>query len=311
MDEEVDDPNKIVLEDDSFSGRALRRYTRLPSYYRGLLFEDPNIGYGAAIRFSFAPVEIRESANTAAIFYSAQAAFTRTLGAELTIPTQYLDITSFPGDRNPPAQYEIGNPLVALKYRFQLPEVQGRHPALTVKARWGIPVAPLHSVPATELIVEEFTREANFVDTYAFFMESHDFGLGANFVWRWKWLYTGFQLFGDIFVPVGDASQDTAFGAISYGATVGGLPFGDLVGFFIEGRGTSLLIGSGRNEFFAYAGARGRFLDMIEPALWVAVPLGSIREASPVQFGLELRFSYDVDDVLEPRRSRRDDDILE
>ncbi len=311
LQEAEDDPNQVVYEDDTFADRPLRRYTRIPNYYRALSLDDPNIAYGAAIRLAFASIETRESADTAAIFYSAQAAFTPAWGIELTVPTQYLSITSFPNDRNPPAQYEIGNPLLALKYRFQLPTVGARRPALTVKARWAIPLAPLHGVPATDLVVEEFTREVNFVDTYAFFLENHDFGLGANLAWRWRWLYTGLQLFGDLFVPVGGGSQNTTFGAISYGASVGALPFGDLVGFFVEGRGTSLLLGGGRHEFFAYAGARGRFLETLEPAIWVAVPLGSIQDASPAQLGLEIRFSYDIEDVLEPRRIKREDDILE
>ena len=305
-----EDSAEIVYETDTFADQPIRRVTRIPSYYRGLVFEDPNIAHGAAIRASIASIETRESADTAAIFYFAQAALNRVLGVELTIPTQYIDITSFPGDRNPPAQYEIGNPLLALKYRLQLPKIGGRRPALTLKARWGIPIAPLHGVPATELIVEEFTREVNFTDTYAFFLENHDLGLGASFVWQWRWLYTGFQLFGDLFIPVGGATQDATFGAIGYGATVGALPFGDWVGFFVEGRGTSLLLGGGRNEFFVYAGARGRFLDWLEPALWVGVPLGSIQQVSPVQVGLEIRFSYDIDDIIEPRIIRRDD-ILE
>ena len=306
-----EDPDAVIYEDDPFGERSLRRFTRIPSYYRSLVLEDPNIGFGGAVRAAIASVETRESADTVAIFYSAQAAITRDLGLELTIPTQYLDITSFPGDRNPPAQYEIGNPLVAVKYRFQLPKVQGRHPAFVLKARWGIPFSRLHRVPATGLIVEDFTREVNFADTYAFFLENHDIGLGGNFVWQWRWLYTGVQLFGDLFIPVGSASQDTVFSAISYGATVGALPFGDLVGFFVEGRGTSLLLGGGRNEFFTYLGARGRFLDMIEPAIWIGIPVGSIQDASPVQFGVELRFAYDLDAILEPRRARREQDILE
>ena len=305
-----DDPN-VVYEDDPFGDQPIRKITRIPSYVRGLVLEDANIGFGAAVRTSYASIETRESANTLSIFYSGQAALTRYLGLELIVPTQYLDITSFPGDRNPPAQYEIGNPLLALKYRLQLPKIQGRRPAVTIKARWGIPIAPLHGVPATELIVEEFTREVNFPDTYAFFLENHDFGLGANFVWQWRWLYTGLQLFGDVFVPVGGASQDATFSAISYGASVGALPFGDWLGFYVEGRGTSLLLGGGRNEFFTYIGARGRFIDRLEPAIWVGLPLGSVREVSPVQVGIELRFSYDVDDVLAPRRQRRQQDLLE
>ena len=307
---EEEEAEGVIYEEDTFGDQILRRLTKIPSYYRGLVFDDPNIAHGAAIRTVYASIQTREAANTVAVFYSAQAAFTRSLGAEITVPTQYLDITSFPGDRDPPAQYVFGNPLVALKYRFHLPRIGERHPAITVKARWGIPFEPLHGVPATELIVEEFTREVHFTDTYAFFLENHDFGLGANFAWQWKWLYTGLQLFGDLFVPVGGASQTSSFTAISYGATVGALPFGDHVGFFVEGRGTSLLLGGGRNEFFTYLGARGRLLEMIEPALWIGLPVGSIREASPIQFGLEVRFSYDVVDVLEPRRDRRRQDNL-
>ena len=309
---EDEDPDKVVYDDDPFADEPLRRFTRLPSYYRGLVLEDPNIAHGGGIRASIGTIQTRESANTVAIFYFAQAALTRYLGAEFTIPTQYLDITSFPSERNPPAQYEVGNPLIALKYRLQLPKVLDRHPALVLKARWGIPVAPLHSVPAaTGFVVEDFTREVNFVDTYAFFLENHDFGVGANLVWRWKWLYTALQVYTDVFVPISDSAQSGAFTAISYGASVGALPFGDIVGLFAEGRGTSLLLGGGRSEFFTYLGARARFLDWIEPAAWVALPVGSVREASPIQFGIELRFSYDVDDILEPPRRKRQQDILE
>lgn len=306
-----EDPD-AVYEVDTFGDQALRKLTPIPSYFRSLVLEDPNIAFGGAVRQNYGRIQTRESAETVAIFYYAQAAFTRAFGMEVTVPTQYLDITSFPGDRNPPSQYEVGNPLVALKYRFHLPEILGRRPAVTLKARWGIPLVPLHGVPATELIVEEFTREVNFADTYAFFMENHDLGLGINFAWRYGWLYTAFQLYGDLFIPVGGASQDVTFGAISYGASLGALPFGDLAGAFVEGRGTTLLLGGGRSEFFTYLGVRGKVFDMVEPAAWVAFPLGSVREASEFQIGAELRFSYDVTDVLEPRRNRRrEQDILD
>ena len=307
----ADEDDNVIYEEDPFGQRTLRRLTKIPSYYRGLVFEDPNIAHGGAVRTVFASIETREAADTIAVFYSAQAAITRYLGAEITVPTQYLDITSFPGDRDPPAQYEFGNPLVALKYRIHLPKVGERYPAVTFKARWGIPFARLHSVPATELDIEEFTREVHFVDTYAFFLENHSVGIGANVAWQWRWLYAGVQLFGDVFIPVDGTTQSRTFSAISYGASVGALPFGDYVAFFVEGRGSSLLLGGGRNEFFTYLGARGQLLDMIEPAVWIGLPLGSIREASPIQFGLELRFSYDVVDVVEPRRRSRSQDILE
>ncbi len=309
--DEEENLDEVIYEDDPFSDQPRRRLTPIPSYYRGLLLDDGNIGHGGGIRALFASIETRESADTVSLFFFAQAAVTRDLGIELTVPTQYLDITSFPGDRNPPAQYEFGNPLLAVKYRFHLPKVQGRRPALTVRARWGVPVAPLHGIPATELNVEEFTREVNFADTYAFFLENHSLGLGANFAWRWKWLYTGVQLYGDAFIPVGESSQNTAFTSVSYGASVGVLPFGDWVGFFAEGRGTSLFIGGGRNEFFTYLGARGRVFDRFEPAVWIAVPVGSVQDVSPIQFGFELRFAYDIDGVEEPDRIRREQDILE
>lgn len=302
---------EVVTEqsDDILTSNGARRYVRIPSYTRGLVLDDGNIAHGAAFRMAWAQsVKVRETAVASAFFFEGQVAFTRAFGLELTVPTEYVNVDV---DRAR-AVYTLGNPLVAAKWRLQLPKVMDRRPALTLRARVAIPLAPLHSIPPTNLGVEDFSREAHFADTYAFFLEKTDIGLGASLTWQWKILRFGAQLYTDYFIPVSDAVDRTDFAALSWGASVGALPFGDIVGFFAEARAVSLFAGPGRTEFFTYLGARGRLLDMFEPALWITLPLGSVRNANTFQIGAELRFSYDVYDVVDPggRTDRLNDSMM-
>ena len=85
----------------------------------------------------------------------------------------------------------------------------------------------------------------------------------------------------------------------------------DLTPIELLTRATSLLAGPGRTEFFTYFGARARFFEHLEPALWIAFPLGSVRNANTFQIGAEIRFSYDLYDVLNPSGGdRRDAPLL-
>ncbi len=289
-------------DDDILAEGGLRRYKKIPGYARGLVLDDSAIGHGAAFRISWAnQVKVRETASSAAMFFEGQIALTRSVGLELTIPTEYLNLDV---DRAR-SVYAMGNPLLAAKWRIYLAEVLGRRPALTIRARAALPIAPLHTVPPTSLGVEDFTREAYFADTYAFFLEKADFGLGASAAWQWDILRLGAQFYADYFVPVSDAQDRTSFFTVSWGASVGALPFGDLVGFYAEARAVSLLAGPGRTEFFTYLGVRGHFMKYLEPALWLTLPLGSVRNANTFQVGAELRFSYDVFDIVDPGKSNR------
>ena len=298
-----------VLSDDPLAERRLRRIITIPGYTRGLVMDDPNIAHGAAVRMSWANVTLRERAVASALFYNAQVSITPDIGLELTVPTQYVNISPDEDDRFR-SVYTLGNPLLSAKYRLYLPKVLERQPALTIRARWAIPFAPLHKVPPSELGVEDFTTQAHFTDTYAFFLEKTDLGLGVNFAWQWDMLYVGAQLYADYFFPVGGSLDRQSFFTLNYGASVGVLPFGEIVGAYLEGRATSLFAGPGRTEFFVYGGFRGRLLDYIEPAVWVAFPLGSIRDVSGLQIGAELRFSYDVEAIVDSGKLNRSDDIL-
>jgi hypothetical protein len=289
--------------EDPFQGRVRRRIPIVPGYFRPLVLDDPNIGHGAGARFAYARVRSRESALASALFYFGQVALTRSLGLELTLPTQLVDLDV----ERVRSLYAIGNPLVAAKYRLNLPELRGRRPALTLRARWGIPIAAQHRIPPTELGAEDFTREAHFSDTYAFFLEKTSLGGGASLSWSRGIFSLAMQLNADYFSPVKGALDQTSFLTLGYGASVGALPFGDLVGFFAEARATSLFSGPGRTELFAYAGARARLPLGFEPALWVALPLGSVAEVSGAQLGVELRFAFDRPERLELRAQRRDE----
>ena len=293
------------LQDDPFADNGVRRYIRIPSYNRGLVLDDPNIAHGGGFRMVWANVKVREPAVTTVFFFDAQFALTRYLGVELTVPTQYVDV------ENTRSVFAAGNPLLAVKWRLFLPEILGRRPALTLRARLGIPLFPLHSVATTSRDAEDYTREAHFSDTYAFFLEKTDVGLGATAAWQHQFLYVGAQVYADYFIPVSDALDRSQFLTFNYGLSVGALPFGDLVGFYAEARATSLLAGPGRTELFTYLGARARLLDHLEPALWVAFPLGSVRNANTFQLGAELRFSYDLYDVVDAGGAGRRDSLFE
>ncbi len=298
-----------VVSDDPFAERLMRRVVTVPGYSRSLVMDDPNIAFGAAIRMGWANVTLGERAVTTAIFYDAQVSITPDIGLELSVPTQYLNIDPDPDDRFR-SVYTIGNPLLSAKYRLYLPKVLERRPALTIRARWAIPMAPLHKVPPSDIGVETFTTQAYFTDTHAFFLEKTDLGLGVNFAWQWDMLHIGAQLYADYFFPVSGSLERQSFFTLNYGASVGVLPFGDIVGAYLEGRATSLFTGPGRTEFFTYAGFRGRILDYIEPAIWVAFPLGSIRDVSGLQVGAELRFSYDIEAIVDSGKLKRGDDPL-
>ena len=308
------DPDGVVSErsDDILSSNGVRRYIRIPSYNRGLVLDDVNIAHGAAFRTAWAHnVKVRENAIASAFFFEAQAAITRSVGIELTVPVEYVNVDQ---DRAR-SVFAMGNPLIAGKWRLYLPEVKGRQPALTLRTRFGLPISPLHPIKPTSLglpAAEDFSREAHFADTYAFFLEKANVGLGASMAWRWNILRLGAQLYTDYFIPLGSAEDQTDFMTLNWGASVGAFPWGDIVGFFAEARAVSLFAGPGRTEFFTYLGARGRLAKMFEPALWITLPLGSVRNANTFQIGAELRFSYDVYDVVDPGgESRRDVPMFE
>ncbi len=285
----------LELSDDPFAARQLRKVVYIPGYNRGLVLDDPNIAHGAAIRLEWANVTFQESAIAAAFFFEGQVALTRQLGVELKIPVEFVDL-DLEGSRN---VFTMGNPLLAAKYRLYLPEVIGRRPALTLRARWALPISPLHNVPPTGLGAETFTREAHFADTYAFFLEKTALGLGFNLAWQWEFIYAGVQFYTDYFFPISGAADRAKFFTLNYGFSLGALPFGDIVGAYVEARAASLLYGPRRTEFFMYFGVRAKLLEYFEPGVWVGLPLGSVANVSGVQFGGELRFSYDLADILD------------
>jgi hypothetical protein len=296
----------LQLSDDPFAERQLRKITYIHGFNRGLVLDDPNIAHGAAFRFAYASVTLQESAVATAFFFEGQVALTRQLGAELTVPVEFVDV-NLEGARR---VFQMGNPLVAAKYRIFLPEVVGRRPALTLRARWALPISPLHNIPPTGFGAETFTREAHFADTYAFFLEKTAIGLGFNLAWQWEWIYAGLQFYSDYFFPISGAADRSKFFTLNYGFSLGVLPFGEIVGAYVEARAASLLYGPQRTEFFMYFGVRAKLLSYFEPGVWVGVPLGSVLDVSGPQFGGELRFSYDLADILDPGTSTREDRSL-
>ncbi len=248
------------------------------------------------MRASLAQVTQPEAATTVALFYFAQVGLTKDLGLELTMPTQLLD-TELGAERQ--TLYLPGNPLIAAKYRFHLPQISGRKPALTVRARWGIAAFRKHSVPASTYFAEDFSFEPNVVDTFAFLLERSHVGLGASFAWQVEGVHLAAQLTGDGVFPTPLARDAPTLLAIGYGASVGASPFGDVLTGYLEGRAVSLLGGPLRTEAMAYAGLRSRLFDGFEPAVWVGVPVGSVAATSSPQVGIELRFGQDVRSVVQ------------
>lgn len=291
-----DDELPTRLSDDPFGPRRLRRQQLVPSYARGLVLEDPNIAFGGGVRMAWAHVEAQDAGVAAAFFYFAQVAITRSLGVEVSVPTQYVNLD------HPTARsvYALGNPLISAKYRLHLPSIEGRAPALTLRARYGIPMVPAARIPTTNYDAQTFSREAHFNDAYAFFADKTDVGLGVSLAWAYDIFQLGVQLGGDYFIPLAGTPDQSRFFTLGYGASFGVLPWGELVGFFAEFRATSLLAGPGRTELFAYAGARGRLAGIFEPGIWVGMPFGSVREVSGPQLGLELRVSYDMLELIGP-----------
>jgi hypothetical protein len=274
----------------------------IPAYGRGLTLDDPNVAFGGSVRWVLADATIAQgSATTSVLFFTAQAALTSYLGLEVVIPTQYVDLD----DIQAQSVFTTGNPLLAAKVRLHLPPIEGRRPALTLRARYGIPASPPSQLAPTDLEAESFSREVHFVDTYAFFADLHDVGLGANIVWRVAGFQVGAQTYLDYFFPVGAAEDLSDFVALSYGMGVGYYPLRrDWVAAFGELRAVSLLQGGGRTNALTYLGARGRLFEWFEPAVFVGIPVGSIADSSSVQLGVELRFSYDREPSLPgPSRS--------
>jgi len=281
----------------------------VPSYPRGLVLDDPNIAFGAWTRFSFAQVADRRTAVTPAWFFGIEAPITNDLGIEVTIPTVLVSITDI--DAAVPV-FSMGNPLLTAKYRIHLPAIAGRRPLLTPRVRWGVPVNARNLIPRTQFGAEEFSFPAHFVDTYAFALEKSDIGAGAGVTYMNDIVVGSAQLYVDYFLPVSETKDRLTFTTISYGLSFGVRPWGEIVGFYLEGRGTALVAGPRRSELFTYLGARGKFFDYFEPAMWISLPIGSVNRASSFQFGAELRVSYDIDGIISKGSSaKRSSDLLE
>ena len=300
------EPKTELVDAGILAERSLSRETPIPTYPRALTLDDPNIGWGGAVRASYARVSTRETATTPAFFFLGQVALVKDLGLEISIPTSYVKVSV---DRAP-GLFSMGNPLVAAKYRLHLPDILGRRPVITVRARYGLPLQPLHALPPTDLGAEDFALPAHFADTYAFLLEKHDFGLGFSAAWMWKFLHVSGQAYGDYYLAVADSANKQSFAGISYGVSVGVRPFGDVLGAYAELRSSSLLVGPGRRQGLAYLGARGRFLGWLEPAAWIALPLNAGSGADSLQFGGELRFAYDVESVIVRGKERAEGEEL-
>lgn len=296
----------VAVDNDPF-GERQRKVKAIPGYFRGLLLDDPTINYGGSVRFVYANTDFKgNSALSAAVFYAAQASITRSIGLELVVPTQWVSLEL----ERTKAVYGLGNPLLAAKYRLYLAEVEGRQPSITFRGRWSIPISAPHSIPPTvEFRAEDFTREAYYADPYAFLNNNTAVGLGINAAYQYSLVEVQLQLGGDYFIPVVSNAQQ--FLSFQYGASVGVLPFDQVAGFFVEARATTTVVGAVRTELFTYLGARGRFADLIEPAIWVALPIGSVAVSTGLQLGVELRLAYDVPDVVGNTEIKKETSILD
>ncbi|MCB9653072.1 MAG: hypothetical protein H6729_02925 [Deltaproteobacteria bacterium] len=268
-----------------------------PRMPHGLMLDDTNITHSLSARMAWANVRFRESAVASAFFFQGQTALTRTLGVELTVPLEYVNLDV----ERARSVVALGNPLLTAKYRLTLPAIEGEPVGVTLRARWAVPLSPRHNIAPTTLGAEEFSREAHFVDTHAFFLEKSALGLGATAAWRYQMFAFGGQVYADYFFPVQSTgvSQRASFLTLHYGLSVGVLPFGDIVGAYAEARATTLVVGPRRTELFTYLGVRGRIAEIFEPALFIGVPFGSVGDVSGVQIGLELRGTYDASALFE------------
>lgn len=282
--------------------RKNKRETPVPTYARGLTMDDPNVGFGGFVRFGYARVIYRQLAQAPVWYFGGQASITRDLGLELTVPTALVSV-SLSKDGSATV-FSMGNPLLAAKYRFNLPELVGRRPVLTVRARWGIPVSAKRAIPRSSLDAEDFTEKSNFVDHYAFTLEKSDLGLGVSTAWQLGLAEFGGQFYVDYYLPVSGAVDTVKYTTLSYGASFGVRPW-DFVGAYVEGRGTTLIAGPIRNEWMLNLGVRGRLMELLEPALWIGIPIGSISRSTSVTVGAEIRVNYDIESIVV--RGRGDD----
>lgn len=282
-----------------------KREVPVPLYTRGLILDDPNVGFSFATRMGWAGASVRgETSISPAWFFSAQAGLADDLGVELTVPLTYVRLDLV---REPSLLY-MGNPLVAAKYRFFLPELLGRRVTLVPRLRWGIPLQGQQTVPPTLLQAGDFTVEPHFADLHAFLLEKHAIGGGASAAWDYGLLHLAAQLYLDVYVPTPGSADPLSFLVVSYGLSAGVRPL-DYLGGFLEARGTALLAGPGRHEVFTYLGVRGYLADYIEPAVWVSLPIGSVFGVTGFQVGAELRFSYDLEGIIRYGKGRGSDQL--
>lgn len=293
---------ELVPTEPGDEARLGRRFY-LPTVGRSLLLNDPNIAHSGAVRMSLAGVDRPEQATMTAIFYALQIGLTNDLGLEVTIPTQLVSL-----DVGGLAQtlYRLGNPMVAAKYRFYLPRLGRRQPVLTARLRWGIAATQRNPIPASDLFTEQFSQPVTFPDTWAFFLEKSDVGVGASLAWEQGWVVLGAESHLDYLFPTEVATDQSSFLALGFGFAAGLRPFGEIATVFAETRGVSFLAGPARTELQVYGGLRSRLFDLIEPAVWVGYPVGSAADVTGLQFGAELRFSYDVRAIVELGGQRRD-----
>jgi hypothetical protein len=295
-----------VPEREQLSFERQRRVELVRPMRRGLTLDDVNVGFAGAIRFGYATVSERRSATVPTWFGFAQASLTPDLGVELTVPTALMSLDL---DRAETV-FTMGNPLLAAKLRFQLPQLGARRPVITARARYAMPIVARNNIPPTQFRIDRFSQPPTFADTYAFFLEKHMVGGGVSVAWEASIVHVAGQLYLDGFLPVGNSSDQTSFLALGYGVGVGVWPLEDWLGVYAEARGVRLFLGPNRTELFTYVGVKSRLLEFFEPAVFVGIPIGSIAEVTGPQLGVELRFSYDVESVVDRGRGLGDRDGL-
>ncbi|MEE2901524.1 MAG: hypothetical protein VYC39_04310 [Myxococcota bacterium] len=270
------------------------REKRIPSHPRFLRLEDANISLSAAVSVNYQEVTTTESAVVPTMYSELEIPLTNDVGFSFTLPLAVVNV-DLPRTKQITT---IGNPQVKAKYRLNLPELAGSRPLVVASVLWAIPASHGQNVSPTTLSAEEFILAAQFTETSAFLFEKHAVGASVATSILVGPLQLGGQFQFEYLVPIVDGNTSTAFSTLSYGVGVGYHPFGELLSVFVESKGAALIIGPRRNEVATYAGIRSQLFDVFELAAWGAVIVAPNARPTSLGVGAELRFVYDIDNVI-------------
>ena len=295
-------PSQDTTSDsDSLAGATLEsnvdfrnREKRIPSHPRFLRLEDANISLSAAVSLNYQEVTTTESAVVPTMYSELEVPLTNDVGFSFTLPLAVVNV-DLPRTKQITT---IGNPQVKAKYRLNLPELAGSRPLVGASVHWAIPASHGQNVSPTTLSAEEFILAAQFTETSAFLFEKHAVGASVSTSILLGPLQLGGQFQFEYLLPIVDGNTTTAFSTLSYGVGVGYHPLGELLSVFVESKGAALIIGPRRNEVATYGGIRSQLFDVFELAVWGAVIVAPDARPTSLGVGAEVRFVYDIDNVI-------------